>query len=266
MKRKAAFAAVPVAAFALAAVPASVALAQGTSSSPASYQATLSPQNNQTGASGTLSLTLNGSTATITEHVSGLAATFNGQPFPHVQHIHGNGNGTCPTTAADTNGDGVVSTVEGQPAYGTVLTTLSTSGDTSAAAATDIKIAPNGSSYDYSRSFTLDAATVKAIQDGSAVIVVHGDDPTKLPAAAQTEKSPLVPSLPLAATAPALCGKLVAAQMTSMPTGGAATGGGSTSGIEDQGLFALGGALVVAAAGGAAIAVRRRSASGQDLA
>lgn len=262
MKRKAALAAVPVAAFALAVGPASVALAQGSSSSPVSYQATLAPQNNQSGASGMLSLTLNGSTATITEHVSGLAATFNGQPFPHVQHIHGSGNGMCPTGAADTNGDGVVSTVEGQPAYGKVLTTLSTSGDTSAAAATDIKIAPNGSSYDYSRTITLDAATMAAIQDGNAVIVVHGDDPTKLPAAAQTEKSPLVPSLPLAATAPALCGKLVAAQMTSMPAGGAATGGGSTSGIEDQGLFALGGGLIVVAVGGGLTTVRRRRAAG----
>ncbi len=264
MKRKAAFAAVPVAAFALAAGPASVALAQGNASNSTSYQATLASQNNQTGATGMLSLTLNGSTATVTQHVSGLAATFNGQPFPHVQHIHGGGNGICPTAADDTNGDGVVSTVEGQPAYGKVLTTLSMSGDTSAAAATDINIAPSGPSYDYSRIITLDAATVKAIQDGNAVIVVHGDDPTKLPAAAQNEKSPLVPSLPLAATAPTLCGKLVAAQMTSMPAGGAATGGGSTSGIEDQSLFALGGGLLLVAAGGVVVAVRRRGAMAQS--
>src|ERR1700761_6034177 len=74
-----------------------------------SYQATLAPLNHST-ASGTLMLSLDGAQATITEHVSGLAATFNNAPYPHVQHIHINGQGQCPTTAADTNGDGVVST------------------------------------------------------------------------------------------------------------------------------------------------------------
>lgn len=264
MKRKAAFAAVPAAALALAVAPASAALAQGDSSASTSYQATLAPQNNQSGASGMLSLTLNGNTATVTEHVSGLAATFNGQPFPHVQHIHGMGNGACPTSADDANGDGVVSTVEGHAAYGMILTTLSTSGDTSPAAGTDIKIAPGGSSYDYSRTITLSDDALSAVKGSNAVIVVHGDDPTKLPTAAQSETSQLVPSLPLAATAPALCGKLVAAQMTSMPTGGAATGGGSTSGIEDEGLLALGGGLVLVAGGGIAIALRCRKSAAQS--
>ena len=65
-------------------------------------------------------LTLNGSQATITEHTSGLAATFSGNPYPHVQHIHINGKGTCPTPAADTNSDGVVNTTEGGPSYGPI--------------------------------------------------------------------------------------------------------------------------------------------------
>ena len=43
----------------------------------------------------------------------------------------------------------------------------------------------------------------------TGVIVVHGLDPTTLSAKAQAEKSDLVPSLPLAATSPALCGALV---------------------------------------------------------
>ena len=60
-----------------------------------SYQATLAPLNNSN-ASGTLMITLNGDQATVTEHASGLAATFNNAPYPHVQHIHINGQGQCP--------------------------------------------------------------------------------------------------------------------------------------------------------------------------
>lgn len=218
------------------------------------YQATLNPVNNQTGASGTLSLTLNGSSATITEHTSGLASTFMNAPFPHVQHIHGGAKGTCPDMSADTSGDGVINTTEAQPDYGPILTTLSKSGDTSPAAGTNVQIAPSGASYDYSRTIQLDDKTMQALQGGNAVIVVHGDDPSKLPAAAQNEKSELVPSLPLAATSPALCGALKA-----MPAGAASTGGGSTAGIEDGALFGVG-ALALLGAGGA-LAYRRRAAS-----
>ena len=94
-------------------------------------------------------ISLNGSQATITEHVTGLAATFGGKPYPHVQHIHIGAKGTCPTTSADTNGDGVISTTEGAPSYGGIGTTLSTSGDTSPAAGTTLTVAPSGASIDY---------------------------------------------------------------------------------------------------------------------
>jgi len=231
------------------------ALAQSTQT----YTANLAPVplNGQTSAGGTLTLTLSGSTATITEDVHGLAATFNGQPYPHVQHIHGLAQGSCPTSSADSNGDGVISTVEGQPSYGKIQTTLSTSGDTSPSAGTNIKIAPSGASYHYARTIDLSADTVKALQGGNAVIVVHGLDPATAPKAASTEKSQLVPSLPLAATAPALCGAVVASQMSAVPSGGAATGGGSTSGTEDTGLLTLGGALIVGAGGAVAVSRRR---------
>ena len=221
-----------------------------------SYQANLQ-QINKSGASGTLMLQLNGNQATITEKVSGLAETFMGKPYPHVQHIHIGGQGQCPTASADTDGNGIVDTVEGQPAYGAVGTTLSTSGDTSAKAATDVTTAPSGSGYDYSRTITLDAASLASVKAGTAVIVVHGLDPTNLSKAAQDAKSKLAPSLPLAATSPALCGPLAASQMGTTPTGAANTGGGSTAGIEDGGLFALGGGMLVAA-GGIAFAGRRR--------
>ncbi len=224
-----------------------------------SYQADLQPLNNQTGAKGSFMLTLDGNTATITEKTSGLASTFMDGAFPHVQHIHGGAQGQCPGPSADTSGDGVVSVAEGQPSYGGILTTLSVSGDTSPAAATDVKIAPSGASFDYSRSIELSDDAVQSIKDGNAVIVVHGADPAKLSQEGQAAMSELVPSLPLAATSPALCGKLVAAQMSSVPSGGAATGGGSTSGIEDTGVLALGGLSLAGAVG--VLAYRRRSSA-----
>jgi hypothetical protein len=220
------------------------------------YQAELAPLNGS-GASGNLMLELNGEEATITANVSGLATTFMDNPYPHVQHIHIAGQGQCPDMSADENGDGIVDTVEGQPAYGMIGTTLSTSGDTSAEAGTNVEIAPSGGSYEYSRTFDLNADTLESVQNGTAVIVVHGLDPTTLSEEAANAKSNLVPELPLAATAPALCGTLAGSQMTQMPEGSVDTGAGSTSGMEDAWLIGAGGAALIAAAGGAFLLRRR---------
>ncbi len=250
---------VPMAAIGAMALLPGVASAQASGTS---YQAQLNALNGS-GASGTITVQLNGSSATITENVSGLAATFMNAPYPHVQHIHGGGMGQCPTTAADTSGDGVISVKEGAPIYGAIQTTLSTSGDTSAAAGTDLKIAPSGASYTVNRTITLDAATMTSLQDGTAVVVVHGLDPSKLSKQAQGEKSSIVPSLPLAATAPALCGVLAASQMSTIPNGAANTGNGASASTNtNTDLIAGGvGALAVAAVGGAAFARRRRTDS-----
>ncbi len=235
-----------------AGIPLAVAPGIATASGGSSYQATLNPLNHSTG-SGMATITLNGSQAQIHVTWSGLAAKFGSGPFPHVQHIHIGAKGVCPTMSADANGDGVVSTTEGAAAYGGIGTTLGLKGDTSPAAGTNIKIAPGGPSLDYNRSINLDSKTMDSLRSGIGVIVVHGLDPATLSKKAQGEKSDLVPSLPLAATSPALCGTL-----TAMPSGGVATGTGSTSGIEDSGLFGVGGALLAVGAGMAVYTVRRR--------
>jgi hypothetical protein len=242
---------VPLAAAALPLAIAPMA-AQADSGSSTTYQATLNPLNHSSG-SGMFTMTVNGSQAMIHESWSGLAQTFGGAAYPHVQHIHIGAAGTCPTPSADKNNDGVISTTEGGPSYGAIGATLSTKGDTSPASATDLKIAPAGGSLNYHRTITLSSDTMSALKAGTGVIVVHGLDPATLSKKAQGEKSDLVPSLPLAATSPALCGAL-----SSMPMGGVATGTGSTSGTEDLGLFVLGGGLV--AAGGALFASRKRAA------
>jgi hypothetical protein len=246
-----------VAPLAIAALPL-LAPAAASADSGWSFQASLKPLNHST-ATGTVMIHGSGNQATITEHVSGLAPTFGKAPYPHVQHIHINGQGICPTMAADKNGDGVVSTTEGAPSYGPIGTTLSTSGGTTPADGTNIKIAPSGGSYTYSRTITLDSATMSSLKAGKAVVVVHGLDPATLSKQAQGEKSDLVPSLPLAATSPALCGALTASQMTSMPAGAANTGGGSTAGTEDSTELAFGGIALVAAAGLGVFAYRRRT-------
>ena len=225
-----------------------------------SYQAQLNALNHSS-ASGNVMISLNGSQATVTENVSGLADKFGGNPYPHVQHIHIGAKGTCPTTSADANNDGVISTTEGGPSYGAIGATLSKSGDSSPAAGTTLTVAPSGASFSYSRTITLDSKTMASLKDGTAVVVVHGLDPATLSKKAQGEKSDLVPSLPLAATSPALCGTLVASQMSSMPGGSADTGGGSTSGVQDQAVLGLGGALLAVGLGAGALGMRRRTAS-----
>lgn len=215
------------------------------------YQTTLDPLNGSSG-SGMATITVEGDQATVNMNWSGLPETFMDAPYPHVQHIHIAAQGSCPDPSADANGDGIVDTVEGQPSYGEIGTTLSTSGDTSAAAGTNIKIAPGGSTLDYSRTITLDEKTLDSLADSTGVIVVHGLDPATLSKEAANAKSNLVPSLPLAATAPALCGAL-----SGMPSGGVATGGGETAGVENAGLLGAGGGLLAVAAI-AGFAVRRR--------
>lgn len=239
---------------AAAAMPLAVLAAPASADDGGSYQATLNPLNKSSG-SGMATISLSGNSADITVNWSGLPEEFDGGPYPHVQHIHIGAQGACPTMSADKDGDGVINTTEGAPAYGGIGTTLSLKGDTSPAAGTDLKIAPGGGSLDYSRTIELSGDTVASLKDGTGVIVVHGLDPATLSKKAQAAKSDLVPSLPLAATSPALCGVLNA-----MPSGGVATGNGSTSGIEDAGLLAGGGGLLAAA--GWLLFSRKRVSSG----
>ncbi|GAB3270566.1 hypothetical protein [Arthrobacter pigmenti] len=222
-----------------------------------SYSTTLN-QVNSSGATGEAWVTVEGSQATVTIETSGLAETFKDGPYPHVQHVHIGAQGVCPTMADDANGDGIVSTPEGAPAYGAVGTTLSLKGDTSPAAATDVTVAPSGGSYTYERTFELNQKTQDALANGTAVAVVHGLNPANQPAAATETMSELAPELPLAATAPALCGPL---QM--MPAGGADTGvtPAGQGNTNEMGMFALGGGLLAAAGG--AYAIRRSKVAGR---
>jgi hypothetical protein len=223
-----------------------------------SYAANLG-ELNSSGATGEAWIEVDGTTATVMLNASGLAAEFDGNPYPHVQHIHIGAQGLCPSPSADTSGDGIISTTEGEPFYGPIGTTLSTGdADKSPAGATDLMAAPSGDTIAYEETFEIDQATQDSLAAGTAVIVVHGLDPATQPPGA-TEPSDLVPELPLAATSPALCGTLAVQPAGGVDTGVAASVDTGANAAE-LGLLALGAMLAATALGGV-YAVRRAASA-----
>ncbi|RZU31203.1 hypothetical protein [Blastococcus saxobsidens] len=221
-----------------------------------SYQASLGALN-QSGVTGTGMVTLKGDQATVTVKASNLLAG-----SPHAQHFHIGAQGVCPTDADDKDGDGFLSTTEGAPAYGAIGTSLTTTGDTSpdSGLAVDRFPTAEGGSLTYERTFSITEDVQKAFAAGTAVLVVHGVDKDGSGAYDGDIKSDLDPSLPMEATAPAACGPLKAAQMGTTPAGGAETGAGATSGVENQAAIGVGALAAVGAAAAGAVAYRRRQA------
>jgi hypothetical protein len=132
---------------------------------------------------------------------------------PHAAHIHfgEQARHECPTLADDTNGDGHLSTTEGAPAYGPIVLSLTTMGDTSPASALAVDRFPTGPGFDYERNglFETEEGVAEAIAAGKGVVVIHGVDYNDngmydFDAGA----SELDPSLPTEATDPAMCGVL----------------------------------------------------------
>lgn len=131
---------------------------------------------NNSGVSGTAELTLIGDQLTVKVNARGLEPN-----MVHPQHIHGfadnKGNSTCPTPAADTNGDGLVDLVEGLPSYGGVLLELYVPVD-------EFPVADANGMLTFERTFTL--GTTEFAEEGELIsqddisplqnrtIVLHG--------------------------------------------------------------------------------------------
>ena len=152
---------------------------------------------------------------------------------PHAQHIHGSTDGHdfhCPDAGADKNGDGIVTTAEGLPAYGDINISLTTKGDTSKKSGLDVKrmpVAKKDGTLSYSRTITVSQDVADHIKD--LHVVQHGIDPNSNGKYDFGKgKSELDPKLPQEATAPADCGMVKGAAVGSMPVGGVETGTGST--------------------------------------
>jgi hypothetical protein len=135
---------------------------------------------------------------TIVEHGSELKVHLTARgldPGMHMAHIHGviGPDNTCPTPAADTNGDGLVDFAEGLPAYGPVQITLRHGSDA------------DGSMVQLTTTFTT-TDTGAPVSDLGALdryaIVVHGVDLDGDGRAANTTADPAHNEI----TMPALCG------------------------------------------------------------
>lgn len=215
------------------------------------YTGNLSGLNGVNG-SGSVSITVadDGESIAVDLDASGLA------DFPHAIHIHGIVDGedvsasACPPAAADEDGDGIITVVEGAPFYGGVQLSLTTEGDTSADSALAVERFPAGSSISYSRS-GIDLPDNLKPNIAKLHVVVHGVDENgdgELNMD-QQERSSLTDDLPREATAPALCGTLTA-QAATVQTG---LGGTADTGMNG---FALAGGLIALA--GAGTLTRRR--------
>ena len=248
--------ALPTVAIAAAAFPLLTMSAASAHQGASSYQADLSALN-QSGVMGTGMVTIDGNQATVTIEASNLLAG-----SPHAQHFHIGAEGTCPTDADDTDGDGFVSVTEGAPFYGAIGSSLTTEGDTSpdSGLAVDRFPTADDGSIAYERTFEITDDVHASFEAGTAVLVLHGVDKDGSGAYDGSVMSDLDPTLPMEATAPAACGTLAAAQMGAAPSGGAETGAGSTSGIEQSAAFGVGAVALVGAAAAGAVAYRRRQA------
>lgn len=215
---------------------------------------------NDSGSAGTAELMLDGEMLTVNIDSTNLVPG-----LPHAQHLHIGGNNVCPDMSA-AGEDGVLSVVDGLPAYGEIQLALTTEGDfgpDSGLAVERFPVATAEGAVSYQRTFDLSEIEGDINLD-DVVIVQHGID-TISPNGQYGPPPPvseLNPELPLEATAPANCGAVMTVagtQMEQMPTGGVQTGGGGTAGFENEGLLALG-AMGLLAAG--AITVRRRAVPG----
>ncbi|WP_201465849.1 hypothetical protein [Janibacter melonis] len=218
----------------------------------------------------------NGSGATATVimdiHDDEMTLKISGRGFvpnaPHAQHFHGsfdvNKDFTCPTPAADADGDGQVTTEEGLPTYGDIIISLTTEGDTSpksGLAVDRMPVADAKGRLTYERTFPLPNGSGRKLRN--LHVVQHGLDANgngKYDLAALGEssfaRSAGVKGIPEEATNPATCGTVSGAAVGAAPSGGVDTGGGSSDGLEAKG--ALGGGAVAILAAGALVACRRR--------
>jgi len=132
-------------------------------------------------------------------------------------HIHAGEKGACPTVEAARNHNGhlSMSTSEGAVFYGQPRVSLTTRGDFGVVSILEFARYPRTGNFTYNRAIRLRPRTVRFIRRNLAAIVVHGIDYNGNGAYDFTlGGSDLNPGLSGEATAPALCGELVAGSQT----------------------------------------------------
>jgi hypothetical protein len=159
---------------------------------------------------GDVKVSLTGNTAKVHLTANGL---LNG--FSHAMHIHAGAKGQCPPGSAAQVHNGFLSmtTKDGAPFYGHVMTSLTTTGKTNKESYLAFPRFPASGKITYDRTIRLDpvdAATMR--QGGSAVVVIHGIDYNRSGSYdfSALDRSDLDRRLAAEQTAPALCGALSA--------------------------------------------------------
>ncbi len=171
--------------------------------------ATLGPvPTNKVDGLGTATVRLNGNRATVTLKTKGLL-----DDAPHVMHIHAGEEGACPTPAAARlhNGKLSISTLDGAAFYGSPRVSLTTRGDIGVVSILEFARYPSTGNIIYKRTLKLRPRTLRFVRRNLAAIVVHGIDYNGNGVYDDTlGGSDLNPALQGEATAPALCGELLA--------------------------------------------------------
>jgi serine/threonine protein kinase len=176
---------------------------------------------NRVAGTGTATVVLRSNQVTVTVEANGL---LNGAP--HAMHIHEGGKGVCPPASAAHlhNGHRSISTTDGISYYGPPQVSLTDRGDTSPNSFLAFSRFPSTGTIRYTRTFALRPGAAAAIRASRAVVVVHGIDYNHNGIYDfSLDRSELKRSLPGEATAPALCGKLVATGKTAAAGSGRAT-------------------------------------------
>jgi hypothetical protein len=172
---------------------------------------------NRVNGDGTATMRLNRRSLTVSVNTNGL---LNGAP--HALHIHAGGKGICPSASAAAlhNGHRSIATHAGVPFYGGAVEALTTRGDTSVPRSiVAFNRYPTGSDVKYRRTITITPIVASYIKKNNAVLVVHGIDYNHNGVYdGVLERSDLDRSLTGESTAPALCGRLVAAKKAKATT------------------------------------------------
>ena len=169
---------------------------------------------NDSGATGVAKLQLQGDQLRIRIRANGLVPN-----VVHAQHIHGVGSGECPgadlmpSTFTQPDGTPVdfLSTSDGAPFYGPIVSSLTTEGDTSPAAGLEVAIMPvadDKGRIRYDRTITLPtevAANITEFQIVQHGVDFNGNGGYDFEGAGESD---LDPALPQEATAPANCGTI----------------------------------------------------------
>ncbi len=163
---------------------------------------------NDSGASGTAWVTVEGTEVTVKMENTGLLAG-----SPHAQHIHVGGKNQCPDPDKEGNGEnGALQVSDAHDDYGMIVSSLTTEGDTSPDSGLAVDRFPVGDDP-YERTFVVSDEVAADIVAGDGVIVVHGVDHNGSGEYDGDVMSDLDPNLPSEATAPAACVTLDGAHM-----------------------------------------------------